>query len=143
MTEAAKAGYPGRVVGYNSWILPKATDLQDYACGEGDFPDRLTSENDAELPVGGSGRFLSGPQEGLQATMTLTNEGTDWGHITQDTEVPAPRYSTDKMIEYIRQAMARKNVPVINLEVYQDGSASQKTIDEFKAIKAAIHKTAQ
>jgi hypothetical protein len=143
MTEAAKAGYPGRVVGYNSWILPRATDLQDYACGEGDFPDRLMPENDIELPVGGSGRFLSGPQKGLQATMTLTNEGGDWGHINQDTEVPAPRYPTGKVIDYIRQAVARKDVPVINLEVYQDGSASQKTIDEFKAVKAAIQNSAQ
>jgi hypothetical protein len=143
MTEAAKAGYPGRVVGYNSWILPKATDLQDYACGEGDFPDRLMPENDAELPVGGSGIFLSGPQKGMQATMTLTNEGGDWGHITQDTEVPTPRYSSDKMIDYLRQAIARKDVLVINLEVYQDGSASQKTIEEFKAIKAALQSSAQ
>ncbi len=143
MTEAAKAGYAGRVVGYNAWILPKATDLQDYACGEGDFPDRLTPENDAELPVGGSGIFLSGPQKGLQATMTLTNEGTDWGHVTKDAEVPAPRYSNAQMIDYIRQAIARRNVPVINLEVYQDGTASQKTMDEFNAIRAAIQKPAQ
>jgi hypothetical protein len=138
MTEAAKAGFAGRVVGYNAWILPMATDLQDYSCGEGDFPDRLAPENDAELPVGGSGIYLSGPQKGLQATMTLTNEGTDWGHVTKDAEVPAPRYPTAQMIDYIRQSMARRAVPVINLEVYQDGSASQKTIDEFKAIKAAV-----
>ena len=142
MTEAAKAGNPGRVVGYNSWILPKATDLQDYACGEGDFPDRVPAANDVELPVGGSGVFLSGPQKGLQATMTLTNEGGDWGHITPNAEVPAPRYSNAQMIDYIRGAMAHKDVPIINLEVYQDGSASQKTIDEFKAIKAAIQKPA-
>jgi len=139
MTEAAKAGYPGRIVGYNSWILPKATDLQDFACGEGDFPDRLAAENDAELPVGGSGIYLSGPQQGLQATITLTNEGEDWGHIKQDAAIPPPRYSDARMIDYIRQAMARKDVPVINLEVYQDGRASQQAIDEFKAIKAAIH----
>jgi hypothetical protein len=138
MTEAAKAGYPGRVVGYNSWILPKATDLQDYACGEGDFPDRLTGENDTELPVGGFGIYRSGPQKGLQATITLTNEGGNWGHIEKDTPVPPPRYTDAQMIDYIRQAIARKDVPVINLEVYQDGSASQQTIDEFKAIKAAI-----
>lgn len=143
MTDAAKAGYAGRVIGYNAWILPKATDLQDYACGEGDFPDRLTPENDAELPVGGSGIYLSGPQKGLQATMTLTNEGTDWGHVTKDAEVPAPRYTNAQMIEYIRQAMARRDVPVINLEVYQDGSASQKAIDEFKAIKAAVEMPTQ
>jgi hypothetical protein len=138
MTEAAKAGYSGRVVGYNSWILPKGTDLQDYACGEGDFSDRLMGENDAELPIGGSGIYLSGPQKGLQATITLTNEGGNWGHIEQNSAVPPPRYDNAKMIDYIRQAIARKDVPVINLEVYQDGSASQQTIDEFKAIKAAI-----
>jgi hypothetical protein len=138
MTDAAKAGYAGRVVGYNAWILPKATDLQDYSCGEGDFPDRLAPENEAELPVGGSGIYLSGPQKGLQATMTLTNEGTDWGHVTKDLAIPAPRYSTAQMIDYIRQAMARRAVPVINLEVYQDGTASQQALDEFKAIKAAL-----
>ncbi len=138
MTEAAKAGYPARVVGYNSWILPKATDLQDYACGEGDFSDRLTAENDVELPVGGSGIYLSGPQKGLQATITMTNEGGNWGHTEKDTPAPAPRYTNAQMIDYIRQAIARKDVPIINLEVYQDGSPSQQTIDEFKAIKAAI-----
>ncbi len=42
------------------------------------------------------------------------------------------------MIDYIQRAIAHKDVPVINLEVYQDGSAPQQTIDEFKAIKAAI-----
>jgi hypothetical protein len=141
MTEAAKAGYRDRVIGYNAWILPKATDLQDYACGEGDFPDRLDPENAAELPVGGSGIYLSGPQRGLQATMTLTNEGTDWGHVTRDTPIPAPRYSTAQMIDYIRQSMARRTVPVINLEVYQDGTPSPQDIEEFKAIKAALQTT--
>jgi hypothetical protein len=138
MTEAAKAGYPGRVVGYNSWILPKATDLQDYACGEGDFSDRLTAENDIELPNGGSGIYLSGPQKGLQATITMTNEGGNWGHTEKDTPAPAPRYTNAQMIDYIRQSIARKDVPIINLEVYQDGMPSQQTMDEFKAIKAAI-----
>jgi hypothetical protein len=138
MTQAAKAGYPGRVVGYNSWILPKATDLQDFACGEGDFPDRLGAEDDAELPVGGSGIYLSGPQEGLRATVTLTNEGEDWGHIKPDAAIPPPRYTDAKMIGYIREAMARKEVPVINLEVYQDGTPSRQAVDEFKAISKAV-----
>jgi hypothetical protein len=136
MTRSTKAGNPARVVGYNSWILPRATDFQDFACGEGDFPDRLTTED--ELPVGGSGIFLSGPQKGLQATITLTNEGGDWGHVTPNAPIPPPRYSTPKMIEYIQKAVARKDVPVINLEVYEDGSASPQAIEEFKAIKAAI-----
>jgi hypothetical protein len=142
MTEAAKAGFSGRVIGYNAWILPRANDLQDYACGEGDFPDHLTPENNTELPIGGSGIFLSGPQKGLQATITLTNEGQDWGHVQPDTAIPPPRYSTPQMIDYIRQAMARRDVPVINLEVYQDGTPSPQAVEEFKAISAAIHNPA-
>ncbi len=140
MTTAAKAGSPARVVGYNSWILPKTTDFQDYACGEGDFTDRLITDPtiDKELPVGGDGIFVSGPQKGLQATFALVNEGGDWGHVTPDAPVPAPRYSTPAMIDYIQKAVSRKDVPIINLEVYEDGSASPATIAEFKAIKAAI-----
>ncbi len=136
MTTAVKAGNPARVVGYNSWILPKATNFQDFACGEGGFVDRLM--DDPELPAGGSGIFLNGPQKGLQATLTTTMEPGDWGHTAVNTPVPAPQYNADQMIGYLRTAIARKLVPIINLEVYQDGSASPATIEEFKVIKSAI-----
>jgi fructose-bisphosphate aldolase class 1 len=55
-----------------------------------------------------------------------------------NTPVPAPQYNADQMIGYLRTAIARKLVPIINLEVYQDGSASPATIEEFKVIKSAI-----
>jgi hypothetical protein len=137
MTKAAKAGNPDRVIGYNSWILPKATDFQDYACGEGGFADRLL-DNDAELPDGGNGIFVGGPQTGLQATLATTNEPGNWGHTTADTPIPAPALKTDEMIAYLHKAEARKLVPIINLEVYEDGTASPQTIEEFKAIRTAI-----
>jgi len=136
MTEAAKAGYPARVVGYNSWILPDTTKFQDYACGEGGFDDRLTNED--ELPIGGNGIYLSGPHKGLQATVTLPNEGGDWGHISADKPIPPPNIPTPKMITDIQKSVARKLVPIINLEIYQDGTPSPATVEEFKAIKAAI-----
>jgi hypothetical protein len=135
-TEAAKAGNPARVVGYNSWILPETTKFQDFSCGEGGFPDRLMNED--ELPIGGSGIYIAGPQKGLQATVTLPNEGGNWGHIPADTPIPPPNISTPEMISYIQKAAARKLVPIINLELYQDGTASPATVEEFKAIKAAI-----
>jgi hypothetical protein len=72
----------------------------------------------------------------------MTNEGGNWGHTEKDTAAPPPRYTDAQMIDYLRQAIARKDVPIINLEVYQDGMPSQKTMDEFKAIKAAIQTTA-
>jgi hypothetical protein len=137
MTKAVKAGNPDRVVGYNSWIFPKATDFQDYACGEGGFVDRLP-DVDSELPDGGSGIFIGGPQKGLQATLTTTNEPGDWGHTAADKPIPAPGLKTEEMIAYLRKAEARRLVPIINFEVYEDGTASPQTIEEFKAIKAAI-----
>jgi hypothetical protein len=136
LTEAAKAGNPARVIGYNSWILPKTTEFQDFACGEGGFPDRLVNED--ELPIGGTGIYLSGPQKGLQATVTLPNEGGNWGHIPADTPIPPPNSSTPEMIAYFQKAVARKLVPIVNLELYQDGTPSPATVEEFKAIKAAI-----
>jgi hypothetical protein len=136
LTEAAKAGNPARVIGYNSWILPKTTEFQDFACGEGGFPDRLVNED--ELPIGGSGIYLSGPQKGLQATVTLPNEGGNWGHIPADTPIPPPNSSTPEMIAYFQKAVARRLVPIVNLELYQDGTPSPATVEEFKAIKAAI-----
>ena len=137
MTKAAKAGNPARLVGYNSWIFPKATDFQDFACGEGAFADRL-EDNDSELPDSGSGVFIGGPQKGLQATLTTTNEPCNWGNTAQDTPIPAPGLKTDELIAYLQKAEARKLVPVINFEVYEDGTASPQTIEEFKTIKAAI-----
>jgi hypothetical protein len=135
MTEAAKAGSSTRVIGYNSWILPKTTNFQDFSCGEGGF-ERLG--DDAELPPGGTGIYIGGPQKGLQATITMTNEGGDWGHITANAPIPPPNSTTPEMIANIQKAVARKAVPIINLEVYQDGTPSPAAVEEFKAIKAAI-----
>jgi len=137
MTAAAKAGNSSRVICYNSWIWPKATDFQDYFCGEGELtPEAI--DGDGFLPVGGSGRFTGGPEAGLQATITTTNEGFDWGHIAAETAIPAPRLSTAKMIELMQEAAARRVVPVLNLEVYQDGSPSPEAMEEFKAIRQAL-----
>lgn len=45
------------------------------------------------------------------------------------------------MIENIQKGVALEDVPIINIEVYQDGAASPATIEEFEAIKAAIKPT--
>lgn len=137
MTAAAKAGDPSRVICYNSWIWPKSTDLQDYFCGEGELTDETVS-GDSYLPIGGSGRFTGGPESGLQAAITTTNEGVEWGHVQADSAIPAPKLSTARMIDLLQKAAARRIVPIINLEVYQDGRPSPEAIEEFTAIRAAI-----
>lgn len=137
MTAAAKAGYSARAICYNSWIWPKATDWQDYFCGEGELTEQ-TIAGDGYVPIGGSGKFTGGPQSGLQAAITTTNEGADWGHIQPNTEIPAPKLTNEQMIGLLQKAAARKIVPILNLEVYQDGQPSPQAIQEFTAIRKAI-----
>jgi hypothetical protein len=52
--------------------------------------------------------------------------------------IPAPRHRAEFMIEKLNQCIARRNVPVINLLVYQDGSVSPATLQEFAAIRKAV-----
>ncbi len=138
MTRAAKIDNPDRLVAYNSWIWPKATDFQDYFCGESEdlTEGRITGEG--FLPVGGSGIFTGGPQSGLQGNLCARNEPGDWCHTIADSEIPAPLHSAEYMIEKFKQCIARRNVPVINLQVYQDGTASPAALAEFAAIRQAI-----
>lgn len=137
MTRAAKAGNADRVVAYNPWILPKATDFQDFFCGEGDLIEgQITGEG--FLPIGGTGIYTGGPQAGLQATITTPNERGNWCHDEPHSPIPLPRYSTIDMINKFKECIVRRNIPVINLEVYQDGTPSGAALEEFDAIRKAF-----
>jgi len=39
----------------------------------------------------------------------------------------------------IRECIKYRTVPTFNLEIYQDGSISEKTLDMFKKVNDAIH----
>jgi hypothetical protein len=139
MTAAARAGNRDRVVTYNSWILPKLSDFYDLYGGEN--PSWQTKYEDlAYLPVGGSGGYLGGPQNGLQAeVLGLINGG--WGHFKKDTQIPAPRYSADQLVSRLEDAFSRKEVPLLDLEVYQDGTTSPETFQLLQTIRHAIKPT--
>ena len=55
-----------------------------------------------------------------------------------ETPIAPPRRSAQAMISAFRQSIARRNVPVINLEVYQDGTASPASLEQFRQIRAAL-----
>jgi hypothetical protein len=136
MTAAAKAGNPRRVITYNSWILPKLNDFYEVFGGENEFSDAMI-HGDGYLPVGGTGKFIGGQQEGLQGQITTIVNG-DWGHFKMDTPIDPPRYSTAVMIEKIKDAISRRNVPLLDVEVYQDGTISPETFRMFQAIRQEI-----
>ena len=136
MTAAAKTGNPQRVITYNSWILPRLNDYYEVFGGENAFSAKMI-QGDGYLPVGGTGRFTGGPQEGLQGQITTIVNG-DWGHFKMDTPIDPPHDSTVDMIQKIRDSMARRNVPLLDVEVYQDGTISPETLQMFKEIRHAI-----
>jgi hypothetical protein len=136
MTAAARAGNPDRVIAYNSWILPKLNDFYDFFAGEN--PSWETKyENLDYLPVGGTGRFTGGPQEGLQAEVLPLING-DWGHFKLDQPIGAPRLSAAAIVPILKNALSRKEVPVLDVELYQDGTISPETFRLFQAIQHAI-----
>ncbi len=135
MTRAAKAGNPARVVGYNAWIWPKATDYQDFSCGESDFTEFIGKEF---LPKGGSGRFTGGPQTGLQAALTWMLEPGNWCHLDSDKEILPPIYSEDRLTRYMRGCVARRIVPMINLETYQTGTPGPASVELLRAVGESL-----
>jgi hypothetical protein len=136
MTAAARAGNSDRVIIYNSWIMPKLNDFYDAFAGEnGDWEPQY--EDLAFLPVGGTGRYTGGPQKGLQAEITALING-DWGHFKKDEPISPPRLSADQILPLLHDALIRKEVPLLDVEVYQDGTASPQTIELLKTVRNAI-----
>jgi hypothetical protein len=136
MTQSAKAGNPERLVIYNSWILPRVTQFYEVFAGENVFSEDVI-RGFGYLPAGGSGKFIGGPQKGLQGHITTFLEG-DWGHFKLNTPIGPPRYSAEVMIAKIRDSMSRRNVPSFDVEVYQDGQVSPETLALFRKIRTAI-----
>ncbi|MGB2755549.1 MAG: hypothetical protein WBD75_06340 [Phycisphaerae bacterium] len=104
-------------------------------CGEGaDDPNGA-----GHLPVGGDGRFTGGPYKGLQACATLVTEG-GWDHSRNDTEIGKPRWTAREMAKLLKDFGATKNVPMFNLEIYQDGTMSPATIAMFKEARQLLRR---
>lgn len=127
LANAAKAGNPARLIGFNPWELPAATQFQDFCCGEG-FSDPSVG---GAVGLGGNGRFTRGPHTGLQACATLITE-RDWGHWQRDSEIAMPRKSAAETAAILKAFAARRNVPIFNLEIYQDGTCSPASIEMFR-----------
>lgn len=136
MSSAARAGNPDRVVAYNSWILPKLNDFYDVFAGENAMWE-AKYEDLSFLPVGGTGTYVGGPQKELQAEITVLIN-SDWGHFKMDQPIGLPRLSADEMLSRLRDAISRKAVPLLDVEVYQDGTASPETLQLFQAVRRGL-----
>lgn len=137
MTAAAKTGNANRLIAYNSWILPKLNEFYEVFAGEAAFSTEMV-DGDGYLPIGGTGRFTGGPQQGLQGQITAIING-DWGHFKTDASIAPSHYSADVLVEKIKDSMRHRNVPLLDIEVYQDGTISPETFQIFQAVSREIN----
>lgn len=115
-TEAAKAGFPQRLVTYNAGVNQTFlyTTHQDYWAGE---------MVDLDHPPA---RRYAG--NGLQWHAWTCLDDRRWVHTRKDTGPPEPLYSDDKLQEFVR-ACCRHCAPVcFNVIVYQEGTLSPKAV---------------
>jgi alpha-L-fucosidase len=136
MMAAARAGNPDRVIAYNSWILPKLNDFYDVYAGENGSWETKYEDLDF-LPVGGTGRYTGGPQAGLQAEITaIINR--NWGHFKEDQPIGPPQLTADDLVSKLKDALSRKAVPLLDVDVYQDGTTSPETVQLFQTIRREL-----
>lgn len=138
IAKAAKRGNKDLVICFNPWILPKLTDFQDYYAGELGLSLESAGTGNPSLPLDGDGLFKEGPQEGLQATFSGTLEPGDWTHIYKDSVIGDPILSIDELTEVVRESNKRKNLPMINVRIYQDGTISPKSSALLKELNRRI-----
>lgn len=130
LARAAKAGNPQRLICFNPWILPPATEFQDYLAGEG-FTDPTVK---GWLKAGDGGRISGGAYAGLQASSALVMEG-GWLHTKRDTQIGAPRYTIEKAADLMRRFSALENILIFNLEIYQEGTMSPASVEVLRAAR--------
>ncbi|SHE53910.1 Alpha-L-fucosidase [Arenibacter palladensis] len=127
ISKAAKTNNGQRIISYNSWILPKVTEYQDYYAGEG--LKQFTGLDD--------GVFPEGNYKGLQAHSCFTLEKR-WGHIDKNTTIASPKHSLDDLIGRIKHAQENRYPLSINLEMYEDGSVSPESRALLRKVSKAI-----
>lgn len=127
LAAAARAGDPRRVIGFNPWEYPSPTPFQDFYCGEGN----TQPDGDGTLRPDGRGILGAGRYPGLQACATLVTED-DWGHFVPDRAIGPPRWTPDRLRALLDDFARHGNVPIFNLEIYQDGRVPPATIDLFR-----------
>lgn len=127
ITRAARTGNPKRIIAYNSWILPRSTEFQDFYAGEG-----LKQFNDLD-----DGVFTSGKHKGLMAHSCFPLEQR-WGHIDWNTTIASPKYTPEQLTERIKHAKKNRYPLSINLEMYEDGSVSPESVELLENIRMKI-----
>jgi len=121
-TDAAKIGFPERLVTYNAGVNQTYlyTTHQDYWAGELVDLDHLPKS-----------RFLD---NGLQWHGWTCLDDRAWVHSKIDTDIPAPLYTDDQIIDFVRKCNEHQCPMCFNVGVYQDGTISSDAIRQLSKL---------
>jgi hypothetical protein len=121
-TEVAKSGFPDRLVTYNAGVNQTYlyTTHQDYWAGELVDLDHLPKS-----------RFLD---NGLQWHGWTCLDDRAWVHSKIDSDIPAPLYTDDQIINFVRKCNERQCPMCFNVGVYQDGIISSDAIQQLSKL---------
>ena len=123
---ACKVGNPGRITCFNFWIFPVLTPYQDYWAGE---------LNSLQNPF--AARYIQrGAGKGFQAHGLLSMLEA-WVH-GKPGPIPAPQFSAEDLIAYVRANIEHQAVTTINIGIYQDATVEQASVDMMRQLGRAI-----
>ncbi len=128
LLQAARAGNPKRLVGFNSWELPSPTAFHDLYLGEGNLSPSGTG---ALLTRNGNGRYPSGSHEGLQSCSTLVFE-SDWIYMRRGQPISGWQFSVENIRQMIQDFKAYHNILIFNFEITQEGTISPESVERLK-----------
>ena len=126
--EATKAGNPDRIVAWNSWILPKTTEFQEYYGGE--FGGALVNPPASFFAADGSA-------SGLQPHGMIFLDDP-WQHGYPETDIAPPIFATQRLIDYVQICIAQQLVITMNMGITQDGKVSPATLEQMRTLRQAI-----
>jgi alpha-L-fucosidase len=122
--EATKIGNPERIVAWNSWIMPKSTEFQDYYAGEAAFTVKVPDTSYFKK---------GGPAEALQPHFLIIADDP-WAHTAQNADIIPPLYKDEELIHYVKAVNALGGPVTINIGIYQDGTVSPDTLQQVQKL---------
>jgi len=130
MYKACKTGNPNRILSYNFWVLPITTPWIDFFTGEG-CNNEFKPITDRIIPYGVG--------KGLQNhAMFPIDDGQRWWNKTLNYDMKGPAFKTEDLITLIKGSKEH-GVPItLNVNIYQDGSWNDETLEQLKEVKKAI-----
>ncbi len=126
---AARTGNPNRTVTYNNYLQAKNTPFTDLSFGE------ICRSGDS--PSNSKGLYTQGGEKGSFGHCLYRME-SDWGIHSPNQPIGTLNYTVNSAESLVRANRSRGVPTSFNLQMYEDGTMSQPTLDVLAGLKARV-----